>query len=399
MPLIRLVPVMLVLAVAADAWGHGVARPPDDPSAARVIEFPDVPGAETLVVDLHSHSVFSDGHVWPKIRIEEALRDGLDALAVTEHLEYQPHLADIPHPDRNRSFEEASAAAQGSDLIVIPGSEITRELPAGHINAVFVTDANALFRVPEPPEDPNAVREYYIEAGQWPPQAALAAANAQGAFVFINHPFWTAQRPSGIAELTDLHKRLIADKQIHGIEIANGDAFSVEALAIGLDNNLTLLGVSDVHDLIDWDYPPAEGAHRPVTLVFAPERSAAAIRQALFDGRTVVWFGNLLVGREAMLMPLLGASLAATSASYVANSDTIAVTFENRSDATFELVNLSPYSMVEYDLRFVVPPHGQTVVTFRPGARVDKLPLRLQFDNALTAPDSHPVMTFELTPE
>ncbi len=31
------------------------------------------------------------GAVWPNIRAEEAQRDGLDAIAMTDHLEYQPH--------------------------------------------------------------------------------------------------------------------------------------------------------------------------------------------------------------------------------------------------------------------------------------------------------------------
>ena len=53
----------------------------------RRIEFPDLPGYKTLVCDLHMHSVFSDGSVWPDIRIEEAKRDGLDVIATTEHIE------------------------------------------------------------------------------------------------------------------------------------------------------------------------------------------------------------------------------------------------------------------------------------------------------------------------
>lgn len=98
----------LLLAVPATAHGPARTDYPADPG--REIVFPDTGDRLTLVVDLHTHSVFSDGHVWPKIRVEEALRDGLDALAITEHLEWQPHLEDIPHPDRNRSFEEAVAS-------------------------------------------------------------------------------------------------------------------------------------------------------------------------------------------------------------------------------------------------------------------------------------------------
>ena len=113
----------------------------------RVIVFPDTKQFKTVITDLHTHSVFSDGHVWPNIRVAEALRDGIDVLAITEHLEYQPHQADIPHEDRNRAYEEAKAAASDKNIIIINGSEITRDMPPGHINAVFIKDANKLFNI------------------------------------------------------------------------------------------------------------------------------------------------------------------------------------------------------------------------------------------------------------
>ena len=71
------------------------------------IEFPNIPGFKTLKGDFHQHTVFSDGQVWPTIRVEEALREGLDAISITDHLEYQPHKRDIPHPDRNRGYQIA----------------------------------------------------------------------------------------------------------------------------------------------------------------------------------------------------------------------------------------------------------------------------------------------------
>ena len=63
----------------------------------RKISFPNTKEYLVIVSDLHTHSVFSDGHVWPNIRVEEALRDGLDVLAITEHLEYQPHIEFLPN--------------------------------------------------------------------------------------------------------------------------------------------------------------------------------------------------------------------------------------------------------------------------------------------------------------
>jgi hypothetical protein len=62
--------------------------------SSRALSFPDIPGYKTLKTDLHIHSVFSDGSVWPDIRVQEALRDNLDVISLTEHLEYQPHIKD-----------------------------------------------------------------------------------------------------------------------------------------------------------------------------------------------------------------------------------------------------------------------------------------------------------------
>ncbi len=45
---------------------------------------PDIPGYKTLKCDFHLHTVFSDGDVWPTVRVTEAFRDGLDAIAITE---------------------------------------------------------------------------------------------------------------------------------------------------------------------------------------------------------------------------------------------------------------------------------------------------------------------------
>ena len=113
-----LYPAALCLGFLFSIIQTSVAHGPVEPGAMpeRHIQFPDTENYQTLVLDLHTHSVFSDGHVWPTIRVSEALRDGLDGMAITEHLEFQPHLSDIPHPDRNRAYEEALRAAEGQPI-------------------------------------------------------------------------------------------------------------------------------------------------------------------------------------------------------------------------------------------------------------------------------------------
>lgn len=343
---------------------------------ARSIHFPDVENRVTLSVDLHTHTVFSDGSVWPDIRVQEALRDSLDAVAMTDHLEYQPHEDDIPHPDRNRSYEIARQEAEGNDLLLINGSEITRDMPPGHANAIFLEDANPLLK-----EDPMAV---------------FREADRQDAFIFWNHPMWTSQKPSGIPSLTDMHRTLIEEDLLHGIEVVNKHRYASEAIRIALEHDLTMLGTSDVHGLIDWDYEVHDGGHRPVTLAFAEERSKDGIKEALEAGRTAVWHHNTLIGREQHLRPLLNASLSVVGARYRDETSVLEVRIENTSDAEFVLDSRADASFHARSDLVRVTPQDTTYLHVKPGERVASVPLSFEVMNAVVAPDTHPTIEFDV---
>ena len=87
-----------VLILCFAFWGKAQVR--------NEIRVPDPEGYRTLKCDFHIHTVFSDGLVWPTVRVDEAYREGLDAIALTEHLEYRPHRQDII-ASHNRSYEIA----------------------------------------------------------------------------------------------------------------------------------------------------------------------------------------------------------------------------------------------------------------------------------------------------
>jgi hypothetical protein len=57
------------------------------PAYREIINIPEVNGYQVLKCDFHTHTVFSDGLVWPNIRAQEAWEEGLDAMALTEHIE------------------------------------------------------------------------------------------------------------------------------------------------------------------------------------------------------------------------------------------------------------------------------------------------------------------------
>ena len=64
---------------------------------------------------------------------------------MTEHLEYLPYKNDIIITDRNRSFNISKALLIKDELLmIVNGSEITKPMPPGHFNAIFVKDVNPL---------------------------------------------------------------------------------------------------------------------------------------------------------------------------------------------------------------------------------------------------------------
>lgn len=332
----------------------------------RAIEFPDIPAYVTLKCDLHMHTVLSDGSVWADIRVQEALRDGLDAISITDHIEYQPKQEDIPHPDRNRGYELAKRAARGTDLMVIPGTEITRSMPPGHFNAIFVKDVNAL--------NQKDVMEVFREAKK------------QGAFVFWNHPHWTSQRKDGVASLTEMHHELLKEGLFQGIEIYNDDTYSGEALELAQSHHLTLLGNSDVHGLVDWQYNIPEDGHRPVTLVFAREKTEEAMKEAMELRQSAVWFKNTLVGPQEFLGPLVEASLE------ILHRGTGAVPIlqiHNHSDADFILLNTSAYVLHNYAPVFILRAHETTAVMVKTLEELDNFELSFKVLNTFVSPGEH----------
>jgi hypothetical protein len=346
----------------------------------RKISFPDIPGFQTIICDFHQHTVFSDGLVWPDIRVLEALNDGLGAISITDHLEYQPHKNDIPFPDRNRVYKIAKEAAKDKNLLVINGAEITRSMPPGHANAIFITDANKLL-------DSDSIAVY-------------REARRQGAFIFWNHPHWVAQNKNGTSLLTEIHRQLIREGLINGIEVVNENTYSDEALQIALDNNLTIMGSSDIHRLVSWEYKASEGEHRPVTLVFATERTENGIKSALENRRTAVWFKNTLIGLPEYLVPLINQSLIVKSTKVIIEHDVktnvVSVDIENLSDADYILENQKDFTFYNQPDIFIMKAHN----TFRLQVKTLKvLPtfdLRFRVLNAIIAPNTHPVVALKV---
>ncbi len=254
--------------------------------ARQTLPVPDLPGYDTLKADFHLHSVFSDGNVWPTVHVNEAWRDGLDVIALTEHAEYHPHAADVK-VDGARSFAVAKPLADQLGILLVPGVEITKPDPPAplvlaegsqHFNALFVTDANAL-------NVPNDLME------------ALRRARAQRAFVFWNHPRYRVDRARWFPPVARAHDEGL----FQGMELVNGPDFYDEAFGWIAERKLTILANSDAHEPIA---SRATGFRRPMTLLFVRTRDLEGVREALESRRTAAWLGDEVWGGEAELRGL-----------------------------------------------------------------------------------------------
>ena len=94
-------------------------------------------------------------------------------------------------------------------------------------------------------------------------------------------------------------------------------------------------------------------SHRPVTLVFATDRTEVALRDALFANRTVAWFGKYLAGSEELLTAIFKASVVAEY------SD------ENKKDKVYNVKNLSDvaFQLASADgTRLKIPANSETKI-------------------------------------
>ena len=225
-------------------------------------------------------------------------------------------------------------------------------------------------------------------------------AKKQGAFIFWNHPNWIGQNRQGTTQLSTIHETLINEGLLHGIEVANENTFASQALTVANERGLTILGTSDIHELIDWLFDIPGGGHRPVTLVFAKERSEMGVKEALFDGRTVVWYQNNLIGQEKYLIPLIKSSLVVDTAFYQmygnAKTQIANVNISNHSDATYLLNNKSNFSF--YHVTDVVQLNPQTTTTLSVKTIVPLSSFELKFEvlNAIYAKKKHPKVSLDI---
>lgn len=334
------------------------------------ISFPDTAdGHKVLAVDFHVHTIWSDGLVWPTVRVDEARREGLSAIALTEHVEFTRQHEDLAQKggfvDKNRAYEIAAAHAR-DNLLVIPGAEITRGV--GHYNCLFIKDANALRIKGEKDAivytDLDKRFQRTDAKTMADADASLTEARRQGGFCFWNHPHWPGQ-PNHVSEVQPFHKGLIEEKKIAGLEVANGQGIFLEAIDIALQNNLAMLANSDTHRPIETDLGNTGLPHRTLTLLLAADNSPKAIRAALETRKSVGLYRNTLIGSQENVTAIVSAALTITRGTpptapdFPRNSETLVI--ENKATIPFTLTPIG-HRLLNQGMLVHVPAQGKVTL-------------------------------------
>lgn len=276
---------------------------------------PQVNGFNVYKADLHTHTIFSDGQVLPEFRVKEAWLDGLDIMAVTEHVEHRPHEATMVEylarytdekydkaknhrgigykpldedgimVDLNFSVNVALKEAKKYGLTVIPGTEITRSGDKiGHFNALFTTDNNLIFDLD--------------------PVQAIRNAKAQGAIVMHNHPGWSRKS----VDYTKAETEAYDEGLIDGVEVMNTKEFYPKIIDRAKEKGLFIAANTDIHATTANEYG-LHGYRRPMTLILAKDKSLESIKEALLAKRTIALAFNMLCGDSQLLEDFFRASV------------------------------------------------------------------------------------------
>ncbi|WP_298030462.1 Sb-PDE family phosphodiesterase [uncultured Alistipes sp.] len=336
----------LLLAAALLSVTAGAAVP------HRII-IPDIEGYKTLKGELHIHTVFSDASVWPTTRIDETMTEGLDFIAVTDHVDarlLKQKNRGLMDFDRNESYKIAAAAGKSRGVLVIHGGEISRGMPPGHFNTLFVSDCEAIGKASD-------AHDNHYDAMQ----AGLVEAQKQGGFLVWNHPHWERQAQNETRWYPE-HTALYDAGLMQGVEIYNAFCgYSPEAHRWAMERGLALICGTDSHAPMFLNVDFAGGGLRPVTLVFARERSLGGIREALDARRTAVFADGMLYGREEVLQPLMQALFEVSDVKYAEKKVTFRVA--NRSSIPLTLRKAPGSEKVVFPRDMIIRPFEEVTLT------------------------------------
>jgi hypothetical protein len=362
------------------------------PQPRREIILPQIDGYTLYKADFHTHTIYSDGEITPRQRVREAWYDGLDILAITDHLEirtYEKFMLKVLAPynktdepfkyehagianksdnnapvlaDLNAAYDEAVYYAQKENLpvMVVRGVEIWRNTQnIGEFNALFLTDINAVCH-PDLFESFKRVKQ-------------------QGGLIMHNHPGYT-RKTTDIA--AGEQARAYEEGWIDGVEIVNSTTLFPQTIRRCIERGLFMAANTDAHKPTSNVWSADRDFFRTMTFVMAKSCTEKDIKEALQKGRTIGYTANNLMGREELLQKFINEAVTCRLISEDSKKDSRTYSITNNSSVPFILRRGGSVS----DLK----PFSTLIFTFSQG----ELPTFV-VDNMWHTDEQHP--TVEIT--
>ena len=334
------------------------------PQPRREIILPQIDGYTLYKADFHTHTIYSDGEITPRQRVREAWYDGLDILAITDHLEirtYEKFMLKVLAPynktdepfkyehagianksdnnapvlaDLNAAYDEAVYYAQKENLpvMVVRGVEIWRNTQnIGEFNALFLTDINTVCH-PDLFESFKRVKQ-------------------QGGLIMHNHPGYT-RKTTDIA--AGEQARAYEEGWIDGVEIVNSTTLFPQTIRRCIERGLFMAANTDAHKPTSNVWSADRDFFRTMTFVMAKSCTEKDIKEALQKGRTIGYTANNLMGREELLQKFINEAVTCRLISEDSKKDSRTYSITNNSSVPFILrrggsvSDLKPFSTLTF---------------------------------------------------
>ncbi|MBP3643029.1 MAG: hypothetical protein J6J22_00085 [Alistipes sp.] len=362
------------------------------PAERREIILPTIDGYRLYKADFHTHTIYSDGDVTPRQRVREAWYDGLDIVAITDHLEirtYEKFMLKVLAPystgkpfkyqnagiankkdksypvmaNLNAAYDEAVYYTERENLpiMVVRGTEIWRNTKSiGEFNALFLKDINAI------------CHEDLFES--------FRRVKEQGGVIMHNHPGYT-RTTTAIAE--GEQERAYAEGWIDGVEAVNSTTLYPDIISRCIDRNLFMAANTDAHRPTSHDWPAGGEFFRTMTFIMAKSCTEEDIKEALKAGRTIGYVANNLVGSEKHL------------AAFINEAVTCRVVAENKKkgEVTYSLTNCCSVPFVLHRGKSIhtLAPFTTRNFTLKEGSQP-----RFVVDNMWHANEQHPTVVIAI---
>ena len=241
--------------------------------------FPKVGRYYVLRGDFHMHTKHSDGKLTPQERVLEAWRLGYDVMAITDH-------------GKLVAYDEAKAGADALGIVLVRGME-TGVAGKEHMVALGMSADHTPRNPHQWAETTGQKTVYYRDE--------MLAIEKTGGLLILAHPHVGYREPfdwgveAGIIRGIEL-KNGVVGKGWNTTE-SHGTWWYPHAVDNAMEHNLAIIASTDAHG--------AKNSGADVTLVFARQRSADSVVEAIRQARTIAWFDGMLWGREKLLTDLM----------------------------------------------------------------------------------------------